>query len=188
MYPTLIFNTFPYLHHLSQVKEADNAICADLKARNRLVMKEVYMHSYPFCWRSDTPLIYKAVPSWFVSVEKIKERLVANNKMTSWVPSFIQEKRFHNWLVDAKDWAISRNRFWGTPIPLWISDDLEEMVPVRSVEELFELSGVRATDLHKENIDWITIPSKKGKGTLKRIDEVRHDQLLFYSISVCARS
>ena len=86
------------------------------------------VHSYPFCYRSETPLIYKAVPSWFVKVEEIKERLVANNQKTSWVPDFVKEKRFHNWLVGARDWAISRNRFWGTPIPMWLSDDGEEMV------------------------------------------------------------
>lgn len=81
------------------MKDADNEICAALKLSGRLVMKEAYVHSYPFCWRSETPLIYKAVPSWFVSVEKIKANLLANNEETYWVPAFVQEKRFRNWYV-----------------------------------------------------------------------------------------
>ena len=95
------------------VKEADLGICQKLKAAGRLLIKDQYFHSYPFCWRSDTPLIYKAVPSWFVSVEKIKENLLKNNAETYWVPAFVKEKRFHNWLADARDWAISRNRSVG---------------------------------------------------------------------------
>lgn len=92
------------------VKAADGDICQLLKAKGRLVDKATYSHSYPFCWRSDTPLIYKAVPSWFVAVGTVKEKLLANNQKTYWVPAFVKEHRFHNWLADAKDWAISRNR------------------------------------------------------------------------------
>jgi hypothetical protein len=92
------------------IKDADDLICKALKAGGRLYSKGSIAHSYPFCWRSDTPLIYRAVPSWFVKVEAIKEQLLANNEQTYWVPAFVKEKRFHNWLRDARDWAISRNR------------------------------------------------------------------------------
>ncbi len=90
-----------------------------------------------------------AVPSWFVSVETVKSRLLANNEQTYWVPAHVQEKRFHNWLRDARDWAVSRNRYWGTPMPIWTSDDGSEVVVVGSVDELEALSGVRVADLHR---------------------------------------
>jgi isoleucyl-tRNA synthetase len=154
------------------VKAADEPICAALKAAGRLVQKGTIIHSYPFCWRSETPLIYRAVPSWFVRVESIKERLMANAEATRWVPDAVKVGRFANWLRDARDWAVSRNRYWGTPMPIWTSEDGEEVVVVGSLDELQALSGVRLTDLHREFADKVTIPSRRGKGLLRRVDEV----------------
>ncbi|PKK64920.1 hypothetical protein RhiirC2_809863 [Rhizophagus irregularis] len=155
------------------VKEADKNIQKILKQKNRLIIQSQLKHSYPFCWRSDTPLIYKAVPSWFVRVKPIIEKLLKNNKESYWVPEAIKEKRFVNWITNARDWNVSRNRYWGTPIPLWVSDDYEEIVCIGSLAELEELSGCdKLTDIHREKVDQITIPSKKGKGQLKRVEEV----------------
>ena len=155
------------------IKDADKKIIQDLKARGRLYSQAAEKHQYPFCWRSQTPLVYKGEECWFVEVTKIKERLLELNTTTRWVPEFVQGRRFHNWLADAKDWCISRTRYWGNPIPLWISDDGEEIVCVSSIKELEKLSGVKnITDIHKEYVDEIQIPSKKGKGMLKRIPDV----------------
>ncbi|KAF3578212.1 hypothetical protein DY000_02033890 [Brassica cretica] len=156
------------------VKDADKDIIEAVKAKGRLVKTGSFVHSYPFCWRSDTPLIYRAVPSWFVRVELLKEQLLENNKQTHWVPDYVKDKRFHNWLENARDWAVSRSRFWGTPLPIWISDDGEEIVVMDSVEKLEKLSGVKVYDLHRHHIDHITIPSSRGPefGVLHRVEDV----------------
>ena len=153
------------------VKDADNKIIEQLNERDLLFSSKREMHSYPFCWRTGTPLIYKAIPTWFVNVEKISARMVELNAETHWVPGFIGEKRFSNWLADARDWAISRNRYWGSCIPIWINDDdPEDIICIGSIEELEKLSGVKADDLHKHFMDDIKI--EINKKTYTRTPEV----------------
>jgi isoleucyl-tRNA synthetase len=156
---------------IEDVAATDVAIIKYLAAKNLLFAKEKYEHSYPHCWRCDTPLINYATSSWFVAVTKIKDKMLETAKEINWSPDYIKEGRFGNWLEGARDWSISRQRFWASVMPIWRCDDCKEIRVFGSVKELEEASGQSVTDLHKHIVDKIELPCKCGK-TMKRIPDV----------------
>lgn len=160
------------------VKPADDPMKADrkvvdwLEKNEKLFSKQNYKHAYPHCWRCDTPLLNYATSSWFVKVEAIKNQLVKENQKINWVPAHIRDGRFGKWLEGARDWAISRNRFWGAPLPVWKCDKCKEVVCVSGQAELEKLSGKKVPDLHKHFVDEISWKCTKCSGSMRRVSEV----------------
>lgn len=154
------------------IKDADKAIIKHLKDNNQLFHQSVLVHSYPFCPRTDTPLIYMAMPQWYMKVDEIKEELLASNEQIYWVPGHIKQGRFGKWLEGARDWAISRSRFWGTPLPIWENDESGKFLAIGSIEELKKYTGVEVDDLHREVVDKLSFTINGESGTYKRITDV----------------
>ncbi|MEU8004142.1 isoleucine--tRNA ligase [Catellatospora sp. NPDC049111] len=160
-----------------QVFDTNKSIIRELKDRGVVLRHETYTHSYPHCWRCDTPLVYKAVSSWFVKVTAFRDRMVELNQQINWTPEHVKDGSFGKWLSNARDWSISRNRFWGSPIPVWVSDDpnYPRTDVYGSLAQLEADFGVKVTDLHRPYVDELTRPNPDdptGNSTMRRVPEV----------------
>jgi len=153
-------------------KKANKYIIQDLQERNLLFKHEEYEHQMPMCWRTNTPLIYKPIRSWYIKVIAIRELLVKENEDINWIPEHVKDGRFGNWLEDARDWALSRNRYWGTPLPAWVCEKCGEVEVLGSFAEVKERSRIELKDPHKPFVDEITFRCKKCSGEMKRVQDV----------------
>ena len=159
------------------VFDANPRIIATLKERGLIVRHDSHVHNYPHCWRTDTPVIHRAVNSWYVRVTAVRERMVELNRRINWIPAHVRDGRFGNWLEGARDWSISRNRFWGSPVPVWRSDDpgWPRIDVYGSLDEIERDFGVRPADLHRPFVDALTRPNPDdptGRSVMRRVPEV----------------
>lgn len=155
------------------VKTADKQIIRDLKATKQLYKSEQYEHSYPHCWRCDSPLLYYGRESWYIRTTAVKDRLIQNNAQIAWYPREVGEGRFGEWLENNIDWSLSRDRFWGTPLPIWKCDSCDHAVCIGSIAELKERSGAtEIADLHKPFVDELDFACEKCSGRMRRVPEV----------------
>ncbi|MGH3320313.1 MAG: isoleucine--tRNA ligase [Streptosporangiaceae bacterium] len=154
-------------------KDADKKLTASLEERGLLFRHETYEHSYPHCWRCGTPLLYYALPSWYIRTTAVKERLLEENERTNWYPATIKHGRYGDWLRNNVDWALSRNRYWGTPLPVWRCEQ-EHLTCVGSLAELSELAGHDLSDLdpHRPYVDEVSLPCPDCGGEARRVPEV----------------
>jgi len=156
------------------VKDADSRIIDELHARGLLLRSEKYTHTYPFCWRCSTPLLYYARPTWYIRTSQFKNRMVELNNTINWYPGHIKAGRFGNWLENNVDWALGRERYWGTPLPVWECGECHHQQAVGSVAELSSLAGrdLKTLDLHRPYVDEVTLPCPECGGKMKRVPEL----------------
>src|SRR5205807_7662179 len=153
------------------VKDADPDLVEDLQQRGRLLRAETYEHSYPHCWRCGTPLLYYAKPSWYIGTSSLKDRLLAANETVTWYPEHVKHGRFGKWLEGNVDWALSRESYWGTPLPIWTCEN-GHIRAVGSLAELCELSGVELADPHRPFVDEVGFACHECEQPMQRVPEV----------------